>query len=161
MLNSSATFFLKFFQSELDKRFRHHISAPKLALPGHGESYNPPPEYLFSAEEEKKWNEKESHERRIKVKPQKYSSLRLIPAYSDFTKERFERCLDLYLCPRKKIMKVRFSVYISFLNFLLLFLLRQNIWSFFFMLGKSFEINSFYSNVSKNLLKKIQCIHKI
>lgn len=93
--------------SELDKRFRHHISAPKLALPGHGESYNPPPEYLFSAEEEKKWNEKEPHERRIKVKPKKYSSLRLIPAYSDFTKERFERCLDLYLCPRKKIMKVK------------------------------------------------------
>lgn len=93
--------------SEMDRRFRHHIPAPKLALPGHGESYNPPPEYLFTPEEEKKWEEKEPYERRIKLKPQKYSSLRAVPGYSNFTKERFERCLDLYLCPRKKIMKVK------------------------------------------------------
>jgi ribosome biogenesis protein ERB1 len=25
-----------------------------------------------------------------------------VPAYSDFIKERFERCLDLYLCPRTR-----------------------------------------------------------
>jgi ribosome biogenesis protein ERB1 len=32
--------------------------------------------------------------------PQGFSSLRAVPLYADFIKERFERCLDLYLCPR-------------------------------------------------------------
>ena len=34
---------------------RQHIAAPKSKLPGHAASYNPPEEYLFSAEEKKKW----------------------------------------------------------------------------------------------------------
>lgn len=34
--------------------------------------------------------------------PASYPSLRLVPQYSDFIKERFERCLDLYLCPRAR-----------------------------------------------------------
>lgn len=29
-----------------------------------------------------------------------YTCLRQVPAYANFIKERFERCLDLYLCPR-------------------------------------------------------------
>lgn len=32
-------------------RHKMHVPAPKLALPGHAESYNPPPEYLPSEEE--------------------------------------------------------------------------------------------------------------
>lgn len=32
-----------------------HFPAPKVALPGHAESYNPPAEYLFDDEELKKW----------------------------------------------------------------------------------------------------------
>jgi hypothetical protein len=32
--------------------------------------------------------------------PQAFDCLRHVPLYSDFIKERFERCLDLYLCPR-------------------------------------------------------------
>lgn len=39
--------------------------------------------------------------------PKKYDSLRLVPAYSSFVKERFERCLDLYLCPRQQQTRVR------------------------------------------------------
>jgi len=39
------------FQSEISKRYRQHIPAPKLTLPGHSESYNPPPEYLFTKDE--------------------------------------------------------------------------------------------------------------
>ncbi|CAI7768170.1 unnamed protein product, partial [Closterium sp. NIES-54] len=31
-----------------------------------------------------------------------YTSLRSVPAYPRFIRERFERCLDLYLCPRVK-----------------------------------------------------------
>lgn len=34
--------------------------------------------------------------------PQAFDSLRQVPMYSHFIKERFERCLDLYLCPRGK-----------------------------------------------------------
>lgn len=36
-------------------RIRMHFPAPKVALPGNAESYNPPPEYLFDDEELKKW----------------------------------------------------------------------------------------------------------
>lgn len=32
--------------------------------------------------------------------PQGFDCLRHVPLYGDFIKERFERCLDLYLCPR-------------------------------------------------------------
>lgn len=33
--------------------------------------------------------------------PKKHDCLRHVAGYQDFVKERFERCLDLYLCPRK------------------------------------------------------------
>lgn len=36
-------------------RIRMHFPAPKVALPGNAESYNPPAEYLFDDEELKKW----------------------------------------------------------------------------------------------------------
>lgn len=32
-----------------------HIAAPKMSLPGHAESYNPPVEYVPTAEERKEW----------------------------------------------------------------------------------------------------------
>ena len=31
---------------------------------------------------------------------------RKVPAYSNFVNERFERCLDLYLAPRARIMRL-------------------------------------------------------
>lgn len=34
-------------------RHKMHVPAPKMKLPGHEESYNPPPEYLLSEEEVK------------------------------------------------------------------------------------------------------------
>lgn len=40
-----------YIQTEVSKRYRQHIPAPKLTLPGHAESYNPPPEYIFTKEE--------------------------------------------------------------------------------------------------------------
>ena len=36
----------------------------------------------------------------------RYSSLRLVPAYSRLVNEKFARCLDLYLAPRARRMKV-------------------------------------------------------
>ncbi|KAJ8109291.1 hypothetical protein ONZ43_g6177 [Nemania bipapillata] len=77
-----------------------HIPAPKLAPPGYDLSYNPPPEYLPTNAERKAWEETDPEEREKTYLPQKYDSLRRTPAYDSFVKERFERCLDLYLAPR-------------------------------------------------------------
>ncbi|KAI1112012.1 BOP1NT domain-containing protein [Nemania sp. NC0429] len=77
-----------------------HIPAPKLAPPGYDLSYNPPPEYLPTNAERKAWEETDPEEREKTYLPQKYDSLRRTPAYDEFVKERFERCLDLYLAPR-------------------------------------------------------------
>jgi len=38
-------------QSEVSRHYRHHIPAPPKPAPSHAESYNPPPEYLFTKEE--------------------------------------------------------------------------------------------------------------
>lgn len=84
-----------------------YIAAPKVKPPGHEESYNPPPEYLFNEEEKNEWLEKEPEERKTNFIPRTYSSLRQVPAYPEFVKERFERCLDLYLCPRARKNRVQ------------------------------------------------------
>eukprot|EP00924_Labyrinthula_sp_SR-Ha-C_P016758 snap_masked-scaffold_6-processed-gene-14.2-mRNA-1 protein AED:0.21 eAED:0.24 QI:0/-1/0/1/-1/1/1/0/717 len=62
-------------------RREEHIPAPKLALPGHEESYHPPEEYLDE-------NRKD------------FPKLRNVPMYDEFVKERFERCVDLYIATR-------------------------------------------------------------
>ena len=40
--------------------------------------------------------------------PKKHDCLRHVAGYENFVKERFERCLDLYLCPRK--LKKRLNI---------------------------------------------------
>ncbi|CAH7686095.1 NUC169 domain-containing protein [Phakopsora pachyrhizi] len=77
-----------------------YMPAPKLKPPGHAESYNPPEEYLFDEEERKAWEAAEPEDRKLDFMPTKYSSLRLVPGYSNLVQERFNRCLDLYLAPR-------------------------------------------------------------
>jgi ribosome biogenesis protein ERB1 len=77
-----------------------HIPAPKLPPPGYDMSYNPPPEYLPTEDEKRAWEETEPEEREKDYLPVKYDSLRKVPGYGTFVKERFERCLDLYLAPR-------------------------------------------------------------
>ncbi|KAF0701117.1 Aste57867_8414 [Aphanomyces stellatus] len=77
-----------------------HVQAPKMILPGHAESYNPPEEYLFTEEEKRAWLEMDPSDRETNFIPQKFNSLRDVCGYSNFVRERFERCLDLYLCPR-------------------------------------------------------------
>lgn len=88
------------------RRIHDHVTAPKRALPGHAESYNPPAEYLFNEQEKKDWESQEAYKRKLHFVPQKYKSLRQVPYYGNYVKERFIRCLDLYLCPRAKRMKV-------------------------------------------------------
>lgn len=77
-----------------------HIPAPKLAPPGYDLSYNPPPEYLPTAEEKDAWEKLDPEEREKEYLPSQFDALRKVPAYGEFVKERFERCLDLYLAPR-------------------------------------------------------------
>lgn len=93
-------------EQTLAKNMPTPISAPKLALPGHAESYNPSEEYLLSKEEAREWLEKDPEDRETSVLPQKFEQLRKVPAYQQFVKERFERCLDLYLCPRVRRKKL-------------------------------------------------------
>lgn len=90
------------------RRIHNHIPAPKRALPDHSESYNPPEEYLFNKKELDKWNrEKKSlGNKKLHFVPQKYDSLRAVPSYSRYIRERFLRCLDLYMCPRAIKMKL-------------------------------------------------------
>ncbi|GAB1862748.1 Ribosome biogenesis protein BOP1 homolog [Camponotus japonicus] len=97
-------------QAEEMRRIHKHIPAPKRHLPGHAESYNPPSEYLFDNKELKEWNKLKTTpwKRKLHFIPQKYNSLREVPAYSRYIKERFQRCLDLYLCPRA--LKMRLTI---------------------------------------------------
>lgn len=53
------------------------------------------------------WDQQEPEERKLSFLPRQFSSLRAVPAYGRFIQERFERCLDLYLCPRQRKMRVR------------------------------------------------------
>ncbi|KAF8665761.1 hypothetical protein AX16_000209 [Volvariella volvacea WC 439] len=82
------------------------LPAPKPPLPTNSESYNPPAEYLPTEEERKKWEEADPEDREQDYLPQKYTALRLVPAYDRFIKERFNRQLDLYLAPRVQRVKL-------------------------------------------------------
>lgn len=90
------------------RRIHDHVTAPKRDLPGHAESYNPPPEYLFDDLEMREWKrlETQPHKRKLHFLPQKFNSLREVPAYPRYLRERFLRCLDLYLCPRARRMRL-------------------------------------------------------
>ncbi|MCJ1292835.1 Ribosome biogenesis protein erb1 [Xylographa carneopallida] len=83
-----------------------NIPAPKLPPPGYDESYHPPPEYLPDALEKKTWEEADEDERAKEYLPTNHDSLRKVPGYEKFLKEKFERCLDLYLAPRVRRNKL-------------------------------------------------------
>ena len=90
-------------ETETDQNLKgpEPIPAPKLLPPGHAESYNPPEEYLPTEEELEKYKQMDPDDDDYpEYIPQKFTSLRKVGAYSRFIKDRFERCLDLYLCPR-------------------------------------------------------------
>nr|XP_027074742.1 ribosome biogenesis protein BOP1 homolog isoform X2 [Coffea arabica] len=84
---------------------RHHIPPPKPKLPGHEESYNPSLEYIPTAEEVKKY-ELMYEEDRPKFIPKRFTSMRSVPAYDKAVRESFDRCLDLYLCPRTQKKRI-------------------------------------------------------
>ncbi|KAJ2591865.1 Ribosome biogenesis protein erb1, partial [Coemansia sp. RSA 1804] len=78
---------------------RPRLAAPRQALPTHEESYHPPAEYLPTDKERQQWLDDEDGRKRSFL-PEDFGSLRLVPGYSQFIQERFQRCLDLYLAPR-------------------------------------------------------------
>ncbi|OBA21505.1 BOP1NT-domain-containing protein [Metschnikowia bicuspidata var. bicuspidata NRRL YB-4993] len=82
------------------------LRAPKVAPPTHDESYNPPAEYLFDDAEKQQWEAAAPADRGSTFVPQQYLALRKVPAYPDAVRERFERCLDLYLAPRVRHHKL-------------------------------------------------------
>lgn len=86
-----------------------HIQAPKRDLPMHAESYNPPDEYLLDDQELKQLDELDDHEKPFNFVPQKIDSLRKVPLYENLVREHFERCLDLYMCPRMTKKKVNIT----------------------------------------------------
>ncbi|PMD48510.1 putative ribosome biogenesis protein erb1 [Hyaloscypha variabilis F] len=77
-----------------------NIPAPKMAPPGYDLSYNPPPEYLPTKAEKQAWESADPEDREKEYLPTGHDSLRKVPGYEMFIKERFERSLDLYLAPR-------------------------------------------------------------
>ncbi len=91
-----------------NKRNLYHLPAPKMPLPGHAESYNPPPEYLLTEEEQTTLENTDPSDRQYNFIPKQFNSLRHVSGYKNFILERFERCLDLYLCPRK--LKLRLNI---------------------------------------------------
>ena len=83
-----------------------NIPAPKLPPPGYDESYHPPPEYLPDKSEKEAWENADDEDREKGYLPTNHESLRKVPGYAHFLKERFERCLDLYLAPRVRRNKL-------------------------------------------------------
>ena len=86
----------------------HHekIPAPKMPPPGYEESCHPPPEYLPDRDEKKAWEEADEKDREKDFLPTNHDSLRKVPGYDRFMKEKFDRCLDLYLAPRVRRSKL-------------------------------------------------------
>jgi ribosome biogenesis protein ERB1 len=84
-------------------RRRRYIPAPKVRPPHHRESYNPPPEFCATEEEIAKWKQKDPHKRPFLA--QQFPNLRSVPGYAPLVKERFNRCVDLYMCPRVRRMR--------------------------------------------------------
>ncbi|KAL0229091.1 hypothetical protein GEMRC1_013711 [Eukaryota sp. GEM-RC1] len=87
-------------------RRSQYIPPPKPKPPSHIESYNPPEEFIPTQEELNQWAMMDPEQRPVNFVPRKYSSLRSVPYYQPFVEERFERCMDLYLCPRTYRKKV-------------------------------------------------------
>nr|POE71388.1 ribosome biogenesis protein erb1 [Quercus suber] len=83
-----------------------NVPAPKLPPPGYEESYHPPPEYLPDKREREAWEQADEEDRDRDFLPQDHSALRKVPGYAQLVKEKFERCLDLYLAPRVRRSKL-------------------------------------------------------
>eukprot|EP01112_Ceratiomyxa_fruticulosa_P021997 TRINITY_DN793_c1_g1_i1.p1 TRINITY_DN793_c1_g1~~TRINITY_DN793_c1_g1_i1.p1 ORF type:complete len:839 (+),score=244.60 TRINITY_DN793_c1_g1_i1:148-2664(+) len=85
------------------------IPPPKLKLPDHIESYNPPAEYLPTQKTLEYWEELDESERPYNYMPTKHERMADVPTYENTQNELFQRCLDLYLAPRLRVMRRHFT----------------------------------------------------
>ncbi|OWT41407.1 ribosome biogenesis protein ERB1 [Cryptococcus neoformans] len=94
--------------SDADQHNPHvmYMPAPQLPPPKTAESYNPPEEYLPTEEEKAEWEAMDKEDRKTDFLPGKYDALRKVPGYKNLVQEKFERCLDLYLAPRTRRVKL-------------------------------------------------------
>ncbi|XP_057529064.1 ribosome biogenesis protein BOP1 homolog [Amaranthus tricolor] len=89
------------------RRGLSYIPPPKAKLPGHEESYNPSLEYIPTQEEIDSYSLMYEEDRPDFI-PQRFTSLRNVPAYGNSLKECFDRCLDLYMC--RRVRKKRLNI---------------------------------------------------
>ncbi|KAL5110223.1 Ribosome biogenesi protein bop1 [Taenia crassiceps] len=82
-------------------------------LPGHAESYNPPPEFLLAEEEERQvmraWRDKVKDNQASKVlpiMPRRFECLRHVPFSERYLREREERIKDLVMAARVEKQQV-------------------------------------------------------
>ncbi|KIO30016.1 hypothetical protein M407DRAFT_14428 [Tulasnella calospora MUT 4182] len=97
------------WSTEAETRRPPPLTAPKVPLPKHAESYNPPEEYLPDQEETEKYDDLSDEDKVKTYLPKKYDSLRHVPAYEHFIHERQNRLLDLYLAPRIRRVKLNIN----------------------------------------------------
>lgn len=63
------------------------------------------PSLTPAQDELKAWKEADPSDRKVDFVPAKFPTLREVPGYGRLMQERFERCLDLYLAPRKQVQR--------------------------------------------------------
>mmetsp|Transcript_28220 Transcript_28220/g.96126 ORF Transcript_28220/g.96126 Transcript_28220/m.96126 type:complete len:619 (-) Transcript_28220:5316-7172(-) len=80
---------------------------PKLFLPETVESYNAPCEYTHHAALEESLDKLPMSRTNFNLAGTQAGLLRKEPQYNSFVQDRFQRCLDLYLCPRVRKMKMK------------------------------------------------------
>lgn len=97
------------FNEPLYQNLPPPLILPKTRRPTTRESYNPEEKLLMTKEQEKEWKESHTEDREIEYIPKKYDVLRKVEVYENTLRERFERCLDLYLAPRIKKRKVHMN----------------------------------------------------
>lgn len=83
-----------------------NMPAPKTIPPGYEQSYHPPPEYIPDEDERRIWEQQDDEDKSEDYLPTDHDALRKVPGYAKFIKEKFERCLDLYLAPRIRRTKL-------------------------------------------------------
>ena len=88
------------------KKAPPRLAMPKMVLPGHKESYNPPSEYLMDDKEKEAWLAQDPEDRVDDYLPSQHPSLKMVPGYKNYCSERFERCRDLYWASRKRVNRL-------------------------------------------------------
>ena len=83
-------------------KYYNRIEKPSAAPPGTYESYRPPAEYLPSEKAIAKFKRLRNIDKKEHFLPEQFDSLRHVPFYKRTIQDRYQRCLDLSLYPRRQ-----------------------------------------------------------